>query len=252
MMGKPATEVHTTRSTGLAASHVTRDAETFLIRQDGWDYRVATAASYLVNPLILPPILFGLVLSHYGIPVAEVGATVLMATVFFGLFPLLYVGLLLRRNEVDSIDMPIRQNRNRPYAVTILCSFAAAIPAFFIVPSAATLVAALVLCYGLNTTVAALINLRWKISIHLLSTSGFLSFLTFIAYPPFPTTAPLQPFLSAGLLTFVALLIPLLMWARVRVGAHTPGQVVAGTVCGLVIPYVELFLLYRTGILPGF
>lgn len=220
--------------------------------QTGWGYHFANAASYAINPLILPPILFGLVLSHYGIPVGEVGAAVMLVILFFGIIPLGYLARMLRRNEVASIEIPVREDRNRPYTVTILSSFAAAIPAFVVVPSAAALVASLVVCYGLNTTLAALINLRWKISIHLLSITGFLSFLIFIAYPPLPAAAPPQPILSAGLLTFVALLIPLLMWARVRVGAHTPAQVVAGAACGLAIPYTELYLLYHTGILPGF
>lgn len=229
-----------------------KKSEAALTGQTGWGFHAANVVSYVVNPLILPPILFGLVLSHYGIPPREIGSTMLMVTLFFGVIPLGYVARLLRRNEVESINVEVRQKRNRPYAVAILSSLAAALPAFFVAPSASRLVAALVLCYGLNTTLAALINLRWKISIHLLSIAGFLSFLLFITYPPLPAPSPPQSLLNAEWLACVAVLVPLLMWARVRVGAHTPAQVVAGAAFGLVIPYAELFLLYRTGILPGF
>jgi membrane-associated phospholipid phosphatase len=47
-------------------------------------------------------------------------------------------------------------------------------------------------------------------------------------------------------------LLPLLMWARIRVKAHTLGQVVAGTVFGLVVPAVELFVIVRAlGLVEG-
>jgi hypothetical protein len=40
-----------------------------------------------------------------------------------------------------------------------------------------------------------------------------------------------------------AVLVPLLLWARVRSRAHTLGQATAGTVMGLVAPYAELYAI---------
>ena len=40
-------------------------------------------------------------------------------------------------------------------------------------------------------------------------------------------------------------LLPLMMWARVRVGAHTPGQVAAGALFGLLVPMAELWIVVR-------
>lgn len=37
--------------------------------------------------------------------------------------------------------------------------------------------------------------------------------------------------------------VPLLLWARVRSRAHTLEQAAAGTMLGLVAPYVELLLV---------
>jgi membrane-associated phospholipid phosphatase len=31
------------------------------------------------------------------------------------------------------------------------------------------------------------------------------------------------------------------MWARVRSGAHTPRQVIAGALYGLIVPFIELY-----------
>jgi membrane-associated phospholipid phosphatase len=43
----------------------------------------------------------------------------------------------------------------------------------------------------------------------------------------------------------LAALVPVLAWARVRSGAHTLGQVVGGSLFGLVLPYAELHLLSK-------
>ena len=51
--------------------------------------------------------------------------------------------------------------------------------------------------------------------------------------------------LGAGLLA----LVPLLMWARVRTGAHTRGQVWAGATLGLALPYVQLTALLHFGVI---
>jgi membrane-associated phospholipid phosphatase len=39
-------------------------------------------------------------------------------------------------------------------------------------------------------------------------------------------------------------LIPLISWSRLRLKAHTMGQVVAGTIVGFVIPYAIALLVF--------
>jgi len=46
-----------------------------------------------------------------------------------------------------------------------------------------------------------------------------------------------------------AMCIPPVTWARVRLRHHTPTQVIAGTLGGLVLPFVELWLLHAAGLL---
>ena len=54
-------------------------------------YRVANAVSYILNPLVLPPIGFGLVQAHLGAGLLEIVWTVGISFVFFCLVPLFYV-----------------------------------------------------------------------------------------------------------------------------------------------------------------
>lgn len=219
-------------------------------RQD-LGYRLANALSYTVNPLISPAALFGIVLVYCGVPMPRVASAVLLVFFFFGLVPLGYIGWLIRRRQVGSVEVRFRQHRTRPFLVTIASSLAAALAVPFATPSVSTLTASLILCFALNTSLAALVNARWKISIHLLSIAGCLSILLYFAYPPLPLGVTPVILLGPPLLACIALLVIALMWARVRVHAHTPAQVTAGACVGLVLPYLELFFLYRSGILPG-
>jgi membrane-associated phospholipid phosphatase len=73
-----------------------------------------------------------------------------------------------------------------------------------------------------------LITLVWKISQHV---SGIAATATLI-------TATVGLWISP-----ILLLIPLVAWARVKVGAHTVGQTLAGGVVGVTIPLLTLRLL---------
>src|SRR5690606_8621031 len=82
----------------MATPPLLRDGATF-------GYRMAHGLAYAVNPLVLPPLLFGLVLAHFGAPAAEVARAVAVALVGCGLVPLAYVVYLVRRRRVASVEV---------------------------------------------------------------------------------------------------------------------------------------------------
>jgi len=65
-----------------------------------------------------------------------------------------------------------------------------------------------------------LITLRWKISLHVGVAAGVLTVFAILFGPGVLVAAPL---------------IPVLGWARVTLGDHTPWQVVAGGFTGAVV-----------------
>ena len=112
------------------------------------------------------------------------------------------------------------------------------------IETAMPLIVSVAALFPINTAIILLINTRWKISVHMTSLAGFVSLLLFVAltvWRDLPADAEVA--LTAASVVPLVLLLPLLMWARVRVSAHTPGQVAAGAVFGLVVPLAELYVL---------
>lgn len=214
-----------------------------------WSYRLALGLSYVVSPLILPPVLFGLALGHVGATSGEIARAVSVGLVFFGLLPLAYVVSMVQRGAVLSVDIRDRTRRVRPFLFGLASYFAGLVIMTWMGGTGTRLVAALMLCHILNTLLLVLVTLRWKISVHNAAVAGFASMLWFVARMPWPGAdgSLAAPFLTNTIIYPVILLIPLLMWARVRAGVHTRAQVLAGALFGLVAPYAELYLAWRLG-----
>jgi membrane-associated phospholipid phosphatase len=89
--------------------------------------------------------------------------------------------------------------------------------------------------YIVNTAVTILINLSWKISVHLMGLSGALGAFVFFLHHPLPGYAHRLAWDSIYWGLFV--LVPLLMWARVTVRAHTWAQTLGGAAYGFGATY---------------
>jgi len=203
---------------------------------------VATAVSYGVNPLILPPLVYGLVLSHVGAPRGEIAIGVGIGALFLGGIPLLHVGWMRMRGEVGSLEIRDRSKRTEPFLVVLGAGAAALLLVSALDLRGQFLLSALLACHLLNTALLLGITRWWKISVHCASVAGAVGTLAFVRYhvPGGVMGSALvgQTVLGAGLV-----LVPLLLWARVRSRAHTLGQATAGTLLGLVAPYLELFII---------
>ncbi len=216
-----------------------------LAKEDRRDrgYRVANAVSYVLNPLVLPPVAFALLDAHFGARGLAILLTVSVSVAFFCLVPLVYILGLVRRGRAASLEVRNRATRLGPFLVA-LGSYAigAVLLALTVDGPARPLILAFASIFPINTVALLLINTRWKISLHM---SGLAAFVTVLLFAALTTWQDLpegiEGALTVATVAPMVLLLPLLMWARVRVGAHTWGQVVAGTAFGLVVPLVELY-----------
>ncbi|HEX2914201.1 MAG TPA: hypothetical protein VH186_25600 [Chloroflexia bacterium] len=151
------------------------------------------------------------------------------AAVFFGgVFPIIFVLAMLSRHQVTDIFISVRQQRTIPYLVTIF-GFLAGFGAVYglIGPSA---LAAIMFTNALTTVVLTIINLYWKMSGHAIGVAGPVAVLTvFYGW----VAAPFY------------LLIPVVSWARVTIKAHTPGQVIAGSIFGYGFTLAQLLIIFR-------
>lgn len=208
-------------------------------------YRIANAVSYILNPLVLPPVAFALLEAHFGAPGLEVLSTFVITTVFFCLVPLFYILGLVRRGRAESLEVRQRDRRLGPFLVSLVSyAIGATLLGLTVDGPARPLILAFAAIYPVNTVALMLINLHWKISLHMAGLAAFVGVLLFAALTVWrDLPADIEAALTLATVAPLVLLLPLLMWARVRVGAHTPGQVIAGAAFGLAVPLVELYLV---------
>jgi membrane-associated phospholipid phosphatase len=204
--------------------------------------RLAVGLAYIINPFVLPPLLFLLVLVHLGAPTYDVYVATLVGLVFFFFVPLGHVFWLVRRRRIAHLDIPNARDRFGPLLLGT-GSYGVAFGCYVVVPGE-PLIAAIAACYALNTLLVLVITLRWKISLHVIGIAGFVSVILFVS-----ATMPGTGLVGNWFVWLLGPLVGALMWARVRTRAHSPGQVLAGAGFGLLVPYGELFLLMRLGIL---
>ena len=132
---------------------------------------------------------------------------------------------LARKGKLDNIFTSIRQQRTGVYLLAAVCAVAGGvIITCFGAPSVlrATFVA------GLSAVIVFMvINLRWKISLH-------------IAFITASATVLIILYGYIGAISLV--LLPLMAWARVESGQHTPAQVAAGAFLAMVITVVVFYI----------
>ena len=79
-----------------------------------------------------------------------------------------------------------------------------------------------------STLILFIVSFKWKISIHMAAMTIPLVYFTLIGFPQ---------------ILFLAPLLPLLGWARMKLKAHSFSQVVAGTFVGFVSSFVTFSLI---------
>jgi len=136
-----------------------------------------------------------------------------------------YVLLMKKRGQTTSVDVPERMLRRKPFLVGTVGYVIATIVLYSI--GAPKIVTALMGVYAVNTAIATFISHWWKISIHGMSIGG--------------TLVPFL-YLYGGIWWLATLLLPAMVYSRVKLNAHTPAQAVAGVALAFVLTWIELQL----------
>jgi len=149
----------------------------------------------------------------------------LICLIFAALIPIITSLILIKKMKTD-IDITDRTKRTFPLLFAVLSY----IIGFFILYAvgAPSLTTVLMLIYFSNTLFILFITLSWKISIHAMGVAG-------------PTVALIYLFGYKGVI--FGLIIPLVIWSRVKLNKHTIAQVLAGSVLGLTLTAVQLYFL---------
>lgn len=142
--------------------------------------------------------------------------------------PLVTILFLMRKGKVKDVSINDPKDRPIPYLVTIVSYFVAAfflrewphwIPMFFMGAAVAAII-------------ASLITFRWKISAHATSMGGFTALLIYIGIHNLETVM-IIPWIAVAIFCSGAV-----GSARIYLGRHTPAQVYAGWLLGLIMDYI--------------
>jgi membrane-associated phospholipid phosphatase len=144
----------------------------------------------------------------------------------FGAFLPILTSLILIKKMNTDIDITDRNKRILPLFFAI-CSYLVGFFILFLI-GAPALTTTLMFIYASNTLIILFITLSWKISIHTMGVAG-------------PTVALTYLFGLEGLI--FGLIIPLVMWSRVKLKKHTIYQVLAGGILGLILTAVQLYYI---------
>ncbi|TDB63320.1 hypothetical protein [Arundinibacter roseus] len=209
--------------------------------------RLATVLSVLLHPLLLPTYLFGTLIllvpellgvSALGFP-AQMSLLLLLFLNTF-LAPSLLVFYFYRLGYIESLHLETLKDRRLPYLATLLIYTLSTYLfgwRFQPISELAPQIAVVLGCITFSLGVVALVSLSWKISAHATGMGGCLGALGGIL-TRFGDAALFYPLLVAVLLT------GLLMSARLRLNAHTPGQIGAGLGVGLVVSIAGILLFF--------
>ncbi|MBE0643758.1 MAG: hypothetical protein IH600_06730 [Bacteroidetes bacterium] len=186
----------------------------------------------LIPPTIAAAVFALLVLAYEHGSIFHQVVVWVVATACAGGLQMAYVMYLRKMKQVSAYDVPERLQRTKPYMISAGISLGGLM--FLLFLNASVFVWGLMWCFLVNTLILNAINLRWKISAHMMGFTGPLVFL-------FP--------LFGWELLWTLPLIALLGWARVTLRAHTIAQVIAGALAGIALTLLQAWVIIAV-ILP--
>lgn len=189
-----------------------------------WDYRLAEYISRMFSPpLVATAALFLATPGNSNRAAIGWGIITFLLIIFA---PAAYLIYLHRSGQITDLDVYVRQQRVRPYLLSIGCCLVtfgllwhAHAPASLQIIAAAAL---------LETSGLFLVNLKWKISAHAAAIAGFSSLGYWVG----------------GISTLpMLILLPLVAWSRLHLKRHTFSQTIVGILWGMISFTLVFWLL---------
>jgi len=197
---------------------------------------VAKIFSYIFHPLLMPVIGLLIVFNsnsyvNYAIPDELKQATLILVAVSTFVIPLIITLLLLNRGFISSLEMPTSRERILPYGFTIIFYI------FTIYMLKQAPIPQIIFDFMIGAVasvfVAFLINLKWKISAHMIGIGGLTSALICMTL-----------LLEANMISFIIFSIVasgIVATSRLILDAHTSSQLFFGYLLGVFCQVVAIF-----------
>lgn len=196
--------------------------------------KIAHIVSYAFHPGIMPTLLLAILyiftpfLAGFdGYSLNARWLTLGFIFIYTFLFPLLFTYWLYRKNYINSFKLENRKDRYLPYLITILSSLVLSY-LLFTKNSIFAVSTYYLWLFILVVIVVLIINFWWQISAHSAGVGGVVGIL-FMLRVFFQ-----EPLLTYPLFTSI-ILAGIIIWARLKLNAHTEAQVYIGFLSGFMV-----------------
>lgn len=195
----------------------------------------AKIISSVFHPLLMPVIGLLIVFNtdsyiNYAIPVDLKKAVVILIATSTFIIPLLISLLLLNRKLINSLEMETTKERIIPYAFTIIFY----VFTLYMLKQAPIppIIFKFIIGATLSVILAFIINIKWKISAHMIGIGGLFGALLSISWA---LEVYITPYIALSLL-----IAGLVGSSRLILKAHNPPQIYVGFVLGLFCQIVAI------------
>ncbi len=182
----------------------------------------------IISTLFIPPLnLFAVIIySAFQLENSASKQTQIIAIsfIFTLLAPITYFILMLKRKKIVNQDATKREERTIPYIVGIL--FLLSGSAFLLYYEINQILIVFWFTQVINSVFLIVVNYYWKISAHLIGFTSSAAFLYFLT--------------GNHILLPILLILVSLSWSRYYLKCHTFSQIIAGTIFGFGLTYVQL------------
>jgi membrane-associated phospholipid phosphatase len=183
----------------------------------------AELISYTIHPLILSPLTFIMLYIWGSQPDYSSFPHLIMIVLAISIIPFSYVLRMKKNGEIDNIDIPERKQRQKPFIKGTILFLMTAI--LLILSRGPQNFTSIMLIYTINTGLATLITKFWKISVHGIA---------------FGIPVATFGMLISKKYFYFSSLLPLLIYSRVKLKAHTVSQVIAGFALGFLLTVIQI------------
>lgn len=191
---------------------------------------ISNKLARIVSTLFVPPSIALLTMIYFAFAFEKKiisSFVIISVTLLFGFtLPIIVFFYLKKQGKIFDIDATIKEERTTPFIIGIILYSIGLIIMLLVKVNIFTIF--FWFTYITNTIILININRYWKISVHALGVSGPLAALTYI--------------LGWVGFSFVWLLL-LVGWARIKLKVHTPAQVLAGSLLGFLLTYLQMFII---------
>jgi len=209
-----------------------------ILSWNNFERRSAQVLSIVFQPMFMPIITVWLLFnSHTYIEFVTTSAMrkFIYATLLLNLviLPIVVFGFLFRRKIITTYHIDKREERKYAFVVTLFFM----LTTFFIFKQVQLpkIFYAMIVGGFVSVVISALITLSWKISIHMMGVGGLVGSIVGLSIL-------LQADLT-NMIFFTILVSGLTGFARLKLFAHTPGQVYCGFLLGLSVMISTIILM---------